>query len=112
MTVVYQTTDLNSPIPVFNHRHFERGHTVLVNEITGGHSRTRPKVTKLGPISPARALLVVRAFRTGQARVIQLNIKFPSENFVPRTNHHSRRSSYRVNAFRSPSRAISVREEL
>lgn len=26
MTVVYQTTDVNSPIPIFNHRHFERGH--------------------------------------------------------------------------------------
>lgn len=51
MTVMYQTIDLNLPIPDLNHRHFERGHRSLsFNEITGGHSCTRSKVTKLGSI--------------------------------------------------------------
>lgn len=29
MTVMYQTIDLNLPIPDLNHRHFERGHRSL-----------------------------------------------------------------------------------
>lgn len=70
MTVVYQTTDVNSPIPIFNHRHFERGHrcsSMKSPAVTRTHDRKSRNSALPADFThrEARSLgFVVRAFRS------------------------------------------------